>query len=335
MKALVGIEKGKQFDMLLALAAIFVLPVYYYGIRILIMLATALITALLTDFAVQKIFKYQRCKRVRFHPDLSSIISAAVCILLLSAAAPYWVAAVAVAFGLMIAKYPFGGKGHNIFNPAAVGLSFVGLCWPEYVFRYPEPFTQLQLTGTATEKLVNSLGHQVSLGGTPNMQAIDILLGRFAGPIGATAILILFACGIYLLLRKRISVFIPVSVLFIVGSISLVSARISGDTTTVLAYELASGILLFGSVFLAGDPATIPSTKLGKTIFGILLGFLTVGFKLYGQNDYGFLYALLIMNAMSNFCDTLGQKIIIAINRQFPLGQNVTIKQDETQGEAL
>ncbi|WP_069989172.1 RnfABCDGE type electron transport complex subunit D [Massilioclostridium coli] len=310
MRTLVGTKKGQRYDVMLALLALFVLPIYYYGVRVLIMLALALVTAIVVDFAARKIFKYKPGRRVRYKIDNTSIITAMICTLLLSAAVPYWMVVVTVAIALLVGKYPFGGREHNIFNPAAVGLTFVGLCWPELVFQYPEPMQAVDLSNRVGGKLVHSMEYQLGLGGVPSVDKMDVILGKFAGPMGATLALVLFACGIYLLVRRTISIHITASLLITTSLMVVIAPRISSSLKATLGYELVAGVLLFGSVFLANDPTTTPTSKLGKVYFGIVLGLLTTIFKYYGVNEYGFLYALLIANALSSFCDSLADHTI-------------------------
>lgn len=303
MKTPVQTVKSQRSDMLITLLAVFVLPIYFYGARVVIMLGFAVLTALVVEFAAQKIFSNRRRQPFRF--DTTSLITAMICTLLLSAAAPHWLVCVAVALSLIVGKYPFGGTGKNIFNPAAIGLSFVGLCWPELAFLYPAPHTSLPLFGKVTAPLVNSPEYQLGMGGVPQIRAMDALLGQFAGPIGATVAIVLFACGVYMLIRRTIKIYIPAALLVTTSVISLLVPRIQTTPSHILMFEFISGVLLFGSVFMANDPSTIPHSRLGQVYFGIFLGFFTMLFKYFGINEFDFLYALLIANAMSDLCDKL------------------------------
>ena len=66
--------------------------------------------------------------------------------------------------------------------------------------------------------------------------------------------------------------------------------------TTSVAYELVSGVLVFGVVFMASDPTTTPITGSGKFIFGLLLGLITMLFRTFGSQELSFVFALLLMN---------------------------------------
>lgn len=303
MKTPVSIKKRQQFDILLTLLMLFILPLYYYGLRILVMLLVALLTAVISELFYQLFF----LRRKKFVFDNTSIITAMICTLLLSASVPYWLVAIAVAFGLFVAKYPFGGTGKNIFNPAATGLCFVGLCWPDIVFVYPKPMTAVPVFSNefVTSK---SAEYQLQLGGLPELTPLQELLGQYAGALGATAALVIIACFVFLLARKDISFYAPVAFIVTASVFILIFPRVINARFDSLLPEMTVGLLLFGAVFMVTDPCTSPRTKLGGIYFGILLGILTILFKHFGVNDYNFLYALLFANAMHAPCDRLAKK---------------------------
>lgn len=55
----------------------------------------------------------------------------------------------AVIAGVLIGKEIFGGYGSYPFNPAAVGYVVAAVSWPEQVFRYPQPYTNIPLWDTS------------------------------------------------------------------------------------------------------------------------------------------------------------------------------------------
>ena len=56
---------------------------------------------------------------------------------------------------------------------------------------------------------------------------------------------------------------------------------------------------MFGAVFMATDPVTSPSSPLGKIIYGICLGFLTMIIRLKANYPEGVLFSILIMNMLT------------------------------------
>ena len=71
MKAPFQTTKSQRSDMLITLLAVFVLPIYFYGLRVVIMLGFAVLTSLVIEFAAQKIFSSKR--KQKFAYDLSLI----------------------------------------------------------------------------------------------------------------------------------------------------------------------------------------------------------------------------------------------------------------------
>ena len=61
-------------------------------------------------------------------------------------------------------------------------------------------------------------------------------------------------------------------------------------------YQLMSGGLMLGAVFMATDYSTTPNTKWGKVIFGIGCGLITSLIRFYGNLPEGVSFAILLMN---------------------------------------
>ena len=65
-----------------------------------------------------------------------------------------------------------------------------------------------------------------------------------------------------------------------------------------------SGSVVIGSVFMATDYTTSPSTGWGKVIFGIGAGLITVVIRFWGVYPEGVSFAILIMNILNPYIDT-------------------------------
>ncbi|MCL2013635.1 MAG: RnfABCDGE type electron transport complex subunit D [Oscillospiraceae bacterium] len=297
-------------DVVITLLAVLAVAVFYYGPRVLITLAVSLATAFITEFICLRLIGQKKHEKY----DFSHIITALIITLLLPPAVEFWMPAVSVIVALCVAKFPFGGLGNNIFNPAAAGLAFVGLCWPELIFKYCAPGTTLSLFSTQIVEKASPLD-TLAKEGTPRIDYMDALLGNFPGAAGATAVMVLAACGIYLILRRTISIEIPLTIFAASSFFAVVHQRVNTGYADSLMYETIAGTLIFGAVFMANDPSTIPHTSKGRLIFGALLGVFAMLFRYFGVNDFGFLYALLIVNALSDFCDRAGEKLAKYIKR--------------------
>ena len=66
-------------------------------------------------------------------------------------------------------------------------------------------------------------------------------------------------------------------------------------------YQLLSGGLMLGAIFMATDYASTPNTKWGKIIFGVGCGLITVLIRFWGNYPEGVSYSILIMNILTPY----------------------------------
>ena len=69
-----------------------------------------------------------------------------------------------------------------------------------------------------------------------------------------------------------------------------------------LAYTMAGGLFI-GAIFMATDYATTPYRPLGKAIFGIGAGIITVMIRFWGNLPEGVSFAILVMNLLTPYID--------------------------------
>lgn len=95
----------------------------------------------------------------------------------------------------------------------------------------------------------------------------------------------------YLVVRKVISPIIP---LCFIGTVVIFSTILGGDPL----YQMMSGGLLLGAIFMATDYTTSPITRNGKIIFGVGCGVITVLIRFFAALPEGVSYAILLMNIL-------------------------------------
>jgi electron transport complex protein RnfD len=66
-------------------------------------------------------------------------------------------------------------------------------------------------------------------------------------------------------------------------------------------YNLFTGGVLIGAIFMATDYVTSPQTSKGRIVFGIGCGLLTVVIRLFGNYPEGVSFAILFMNVLVPF----------------------------------
>lgn len=289
-------------DMLIALTLILILPVARFGPRPAVM---AVLTAFVCTLCELVFTLIQTKTRVLY--DGSAMVTGVIIALLMPVNAPLWLPCVAGAFAILVAKGPFGSTGRNPFNPAAAGVALATVCWPQLVFHYADPdvTANLPIFQDCTVQSALSPAASLKAGFKPDILPYDMLWGQFAGPIGATAVLVIGACALYLFAKRIAHWEITVCFLVAAALIAVLFPRILCDSLTSVKYELMSGSLLFCSVFLVTDPVTSPHTTVGRCFYGLLAGVLVMMFRLFGSFEQGAVFAVLLSNAFAPLLDDM------------------------------
>ena len=157
--------------------------------------------------------------------------------------------------------------------------------------------TAYALTGGAdivTAATPLSYMHQGQL---PEASVLDAFLGNVGGCIGETSALLLLIGFVYLLARRVLTVRIPLAYIGTVAVLAFLFPQGHGRMEW-MAYQLFSGGLMLGAIFMATDYVTSPVTRLGQVVYGIGCGGLTVLFRYFGLYPEGVTYAILLMNAL-------------------------------------
>ena len=127
---------------------------------------------------------------------------------------------------------------------------------------------------------------------------IDLFLGKHAGCLGETCALALLIGGLYLIIRRVISWHTP---LVFIATVALMSFFCGKDPL----YQVLSGGLMLGAIFMATDYATTPHTRWGKVIFGVGCGLITILIRFWGNLPEGVSFSILIMNILTPYIDKL------------------------------
>ena len=131
--------------------------------------------------------------------------------------------------------------------------------------------------------------------GTHGYDLASLLMdaGASAGELSAGALLIGF---IYLLIRRVVKPWIPISVLGTMALISAIFHGINPDIYTGPVFNLLTGGAMLGALFMATDYVTSPMSTLGGVIFGIGIGLITMMIRYFGSYPEGMSFAILLMN---------------------------------------
>lgn len=212
---------------------------------------------------------------------------------------------------IVIGKLVYGGFGNNIFNPALIGRLFVITAYAGviasqggYLNSY-EVDTISQATPLSNVVTIEGIGTYETLV-QPYGSLWNFFTGMIPGAVGETSALLCLIAFIYLTWKSVIKWRIPV---FYIGTVFLLTMGIgflNGLSIWYPLFQILSGGLFFGAVFMATDPVTSPVTKNGQLLYGIALGILTVIFRYFTSYPEGVLTSILTMNMLVFIIDKMG-----------------------------
>lgn len=285
-------------NVLIALVPAFIFSIVVFGISSLILTLTAVASCLFFEFVINKwLFKKEDCSI----KDCSAIITGVLLSFNLPNTLPLWMVVIGSLVAIGIAKMSFGGLGCNIFNPALVGRVFLLVSFPVDMTSWSK-VTDYAVDGTTGATPLGLIKETIKSGNTisqidlPSMQ--DMFIGNIGGSLGEISVIALVIGGLYLIFSKTISWHIPVAVLGTMFIFSGILYLANPELNANPLFHICSGGAMLGAIFMATDYATSPMTKLGKIIFGVGIGLLTIIIRRFGAYPEGMSFAILIMNAL-------------------------------------
>jgi Na+-transporting NADH:ubiquinone oxidoreductase subunit B len=221
---------------------------------------------------------------------------------------PLWMLALATAFAVILGKEVFGGTGMNIFNPALLARAFL-------FFSYPGWMTgdKVWTAGlTRGKNIIDGFSGATPLSlcaiGEPDKipSFMHMFIGTIPGSIGETSFIAILLGAVILIVTG-------------IGSWKIIAGVFAGGTAMGLLlnalavnpymeipfyYHYVMGGFAFGAVFMATDPVTGAQTEKGKWIYGLLIGILSVMFRVLNPAyPEGVMLAILLMNLFAPLID--------------------------------
>ncbi len=266
-----------MLDVLIALAPAFVVSVVLFGWRAFAVTAVCVASCMASEYLSRLVLR-----REQTVGDLSCVVTGVLLAFNLPSTLPLWQAALGGVVAIVVVKQMFGGIGQNFVNPALVGRIVLLMSFSESMATYVAPFSGADAVSSATPLSENTT------------QLTDLFFGIHGGSLGETCAAALLLGFAYLLVRRVITPTIPV---IFVGTVFVLSWLVEGSAYEATRQILSGGLIL-GAVFMATDYTTSPITPLGKVIFALGCGLLTVLIRQWGSLPEGVSFAIVIMNIL-------------------------------------
>ena len=274
-----------MLDVVIALIPAMLGAVYFFGLRSLCVMAVSVAACVVFEYLYRKLLKKDATVG-----DCSAIVTGVLLAMVCPVTIPYWTIIIGDFFAIVVVKQLFGGIGCNFLNPALAGRAFL-FSYPVIMTTWVAPYTSLNLIGSNADAVTAatpmSYLHQGMLPDTPVLYSF---IGSVGGCLGETSAVLLLAGGVYLVVRKVIALLFPQG----------------NDRLQWLGYQVFSGGLMLGAIFMATDYATSPVTKGGQIVYGIGCGLITMLIRYFGSYAEGVSYAILIMNVTVLLLDKIG-----------------------------
>ncbi len=279
-------------DVIIALAPAALVSAVFYGWSEILVLAVSVAACVLTEWAVTKWL----LKRPSTVSDLSAVVTGLLLAMNLPVTTPWWVVVIGALFSIGVVKMTFGGIGQNLFNPAIAGRVFLLISFPTYMTDWT--VTRGFIHSTDAVSGATLLGRYAEGGveavaGTDYLKTLFFNIGGSAGEISAVALLLGF---VYLLCRRVVKPWIPLSIFATIFVISGIFWLVDPGTYTDPAFNLLTGGVILGACFMATDYVTSPMSTLGGVVYGIGIGLIVMMIRYFGSYPEGMSFAILIMN---------------------------------------
>lgn len=289
-------------DVLIALLPALCWSVYYFGYRALVVTVLSVVSCVLFEYLYRLMLK-----KSNTIGDLSAAVTGVLLAFCLPHTVPFWIPIVGAFFAIVVVKQLYGGIGKNVMNPALAARVFLFACFPEHLGKFSIDKISAFSSGADAVACATPLsflkhGEWAQINGST--QSIgELFYGYHGGCIGEVSVALLLCGGLYLLLRRVITLHVPIAFVGTVTLLTFAFPRFGLDRLDFMLCELLTGGLILGAVFMATDFVTCPATNLGRVIYGIGCGAITVFIRYFGGYPEGVSFAILIMNCFVWYLD--------------------------------
>ncbi len=276
--------------------------IYFFGINALRVLVLAAASSVFFEWLIQK---YLMKERVTVS-DGSALVTGILLAFNVPSNLPSWMVIIGALVAIGMAKMSFGGLGKNIFNPALVARVFLLISFPVAMTSWPKPTPLTKgiadvITGPTPLGIVKEglkAGKTMSELRPELPTYMQDFIGNMGGSMGEVSAIALILGGLYMLWKKIITWHIPVAMLTTVAVFSGILWGFNPEKYADPVFQLLTGGMLLGAIFMATDMVTSPMTHGGQLLFGFGVGLLTILIRLWGAYPEGVSFAILLMNSV-------------------------------------
>lgn len=285
-------------DVIIALVPAIIASGIIFGLRAVLVILVSVVSCLVFEYISRRIMK-----RDNTLSDLTAVVTGVLLAFNLPPTLPIYMVVIGAFFAIVVVKQMFGGLGNNFVNPALTARIILAIAFPNAMtnwsvadgtFNFVRSISGIDLVSSATPLAI--LKSQGIEGAASLPSYLSLFLGDKAGCIGEVSILALAIGVIYMVSRKVITLWIPLTY---IGTVLLITGLAGKDPL----YELLAGGLFLGAFFMATDYVTSPVTRKGRIIFGIGCGLITAVIRLFGNMAEGVSFSILLMNIMTPHLD--------------------------------
>ncbi len=275
-----------MLDVVVALVPAMIASVIYFGWFSLVTLGVSVLCCVVAEYFSRLIMK-----REQTVGDLSAVVTGVLLALNLPSNTNPLIVAFGAVAAIVVVKQMFGGIGMNFVNPALAGRIILLVSFPSALTAWEQSKPHMDAVTSATPLAAEANTYSY----------LDLFLGKHGGSMGETCALALILGGIYLVAKKVIAPTIPVVIL---GSAAIMSLCLGRDPL----YDVLSGGLLLGAIFMATDYTTSPITFWGKVIYAVGIGVLTILIRAFANLPEGVSFAILLFNILTPLIENMTSK---------------------------
>lgn len=264
-----------MLDVIIALFPAIIAAYFVYGINTILVILVSILSAIFSEWIFSIIF----FKKYNSIFDLSAIVTVILLAFTLAPFTPLYVVAFGSSMGIIFSKMLYNGLGNNVFNPAIVGREFMSVFFKSIMSSGTIWYNQEELRTYGIKLFEND--------------ELNKIIFTNSGAIGEYSVVLLALGGIYLILKDRISIHIPISIFLVILPFLYILNYFGYNP------NLSMGGLMLGAIYMATDMPTSPTTNFSKIYYGFMIGIVIVICWINGIK-YEFLsYSILILNPFS------------------------------------